>query len=578
MMERGLRAQEVEVPVWDKLIQNFDSTQYTVGESPDSKVWVSRGKSYSEPRTLKKTALNQGVKLYTVMTANGCMGPMVYAIAADSKMELKDGDMKKKRVMGLHAYACNDGWIVIQKTRTGSVEFFLWLYKLYAKWIAKNQQRFREIHSLGDDIKVPSLLTLDGELNQIKGAVADTTLEVFSQNDIMAMKLAPSCTHKLQPCDRSSVYKSSKYKLKAVQLKYKEPNRQRLELVTEALKSMGYRGKKMSVLATGIARINESVEAATSTDSVQMGWIKSGSWPLDQETMLNQCETSKEFKLGSNTITNKVTTLLNLHLKNGFITEADMDKLNVPKTELQRDQEEAGMWRDDFPLSRQRPRILNDPNFLALTHEREERQRRQDEEKKERKAQKAIEKERKAAERALEEEAKQERRRAKEKLKRSKKIRKSLLKYTIKIGKEAKKNRAVAWKKSWKETYGDDEAKFQFWTVQLPRMSAALKKKFKNRRTKIREREAKRSIAMMHYSGKKRPKSDEWYCSDCKMPYAGFQDQKLATRRDMFRQCVECEQTWCPDCKNREKMSEHEKECSGQENQTNKRKTKKRRR
>jgi hypothetical protein len=374
------------------------------------------------------------------------------------------------------------------------------------------------------------------------------------------------------------VYKSSKYKLKAVQLKFKEPSSRRVGLVTEALKGMGYRGKKLNVLATGIARINNSVEAATSTSSVEMGWVKSGSWPLSQEKMLSQCETFQEFKLGSHVVTKKITNLLNMHLEKGFITEADMDKHNVPKTKLQLDQEEVGICRDDLPLSRQRPRILNEPSFLAATEERKQRQRRQDEEKKERKVQKAIEKVRRAAEKALKEAAKQEEREEKKKIKRFKLIRKSLLKYTLEIGKEAKKNRAVAWKKSWKEKYGDDEAKFQYWTVQLPRMSAALKKKFASCRDKIREREAKRSIAMKHYSGKKRPKSDEWYCSDCKMPFAGFEEQKLATTRETFRQCEVCHQTWCPDCKNRGKMTEHENMCSSTKFQANKRKKKKRRR
>jgi hypothetical protein len=83
-MKAALESQDVKVPVSPKLMQNFDSTQYTVGESAKGYVWVSRDKRYTEPRTL-----NQGVKLYTVMTADGVMGPMVYVIAADNKMELQ---------------------------------------------------------------------------------------------------------------------------------------------------------------------------------------------------------------------------------------------------------------------------------------------------------------------------------------------------------------------------------------------------------------------------------------------------------------------------------------------------------
>lgn len=575
MMKHGLESQDVSAPIPSRLIQNFDSTQYTVGGTTDGHVWVGKGKTYSEPRTLGTTSLSQGVKLYTVMTANGCMGPMVYVLAADKKMNMDDGEMAVQKVRGLHAYATSHGYIVVQKTRTGSVEFFLWLYELYAKWIAKGQQEFREDNKLGDDVKVPSLITLDGELNQIKGAVDDSTLEVFTQNDIMAMKLAPSCTHKLQPCDRSSVYKCSKAKLKAAQLKFREPvDEELVQSVEKALGELGYRGKKKTVLATGIARINESVQDATTASRIRMGWIKSGSWPLDEKKMLSQCESYHDFNLESHVMTNKITKLIDLHLKNGFITEANMDALNVPKTALQIDQEDVGMCRDDLPLSRQRPRILNEPNFVEVTKERKERKRRQDEEDQALKQQRAIEKE----QRAVEKKQRAEEKALEAQARQARKAKTRATKNWKRLYKEVKKVHSLT-KRVWMNRNNTlDEKQFEFWMKALPRLmkSDTGRVKLRKRREQVGKHEAKREIAMKHYAGKKRPKSDEWFCNGCEMPYQGFQAQKLGTKAKKFRQCETCDKTWCPDCKSADKVVEHEVQCFPEENE--KRKSSKRQR
>jgi hypothetical protein len=199
-----------------------------------------------------------------------------------------------------------------------------------------------------------AFVTCDGEAKQIEEFEKEPCLSYFRNAHVDLGKTPASCSAICQASDVSPFFKSAKKVLRGIDIERKayidDVIETRLKEIFQT-RSGDFRHKARYI--DGIQRVLTAVKDVSKPSTIKKGFIDCGQWPLD----LNKAIKLSKYPFSDadkSILQQKLPDMVNLYRNKGEATEADMDSLVIPKTDLK-----SKIPKDLRVLHRQRAVILN---------------------------------------------------------------------------------------------------------------------------------------------------------------------------------------------------------------------------
>ena len=200
----------------EALVINFDATQFMIsgGKGGTLQVVVVKDEPLSGPISTKSKGgneLNFFIKWYSIISATGVPGPLVFMLACDS-MGPDEFEVFEVRGLCKSDAAINDfGYIVFCATRSGNASFYKWLnIAVILPFIGT----LREMLELDSSCK--AVVVCDGEAVQIDPYQEPEVQRAYETSCVFMLKLCASTTAVSQPCDAWKLFSALKARVRSM--------------------------------------------------------------------------------------------------------------------------------------------------------------------------------------------------------------------------------------------------------------------------------------------------------------------------------------------------------------------------